>query len=231
MRGGAVGSSLRSPERGIRRAKLTQFFQHLQGSQTSEAIVTPDTLTRREAAKLVGVHQDTLSRLLNGVLAPAVLARSGRGGALRLSRPAIEVYVAVQRESRPLDPQQERARRDRAQALIGEQTYAARARELLPADEVARVWSAHIQAVRTKLLSWPATLTDQLHRASRGAGGPAAIERVLVVAIREVLIELSQSKAAASRQPSRAPRPNSTGRKPRKKTSKRRTSGGPGTIR
>ena len=97
-----------------------------------------DTTTRRAAAKMIGVHQDTLSRLLNGVLAPAVLERKGRGGALVLSRPAIAVYVSVMTEIRPLDPQYQRARRDRASADLAEHRLGVERGKYLLVEEVER---------------------------------------------------------------------------------------------
>lgn len=65
-----------------------------------------------------------------------------------------------------------------------------KAGRLLPVDEVRRVWSAHIAAVRTKLLALPVTLADKVHRTAtlEGAGG---VERALNVAVRDVLTELA----------------------------------------
>ena len=152
--------------------------------------MTKDTMTRREAAKAVGVHQDTLSRLLNGVLAAAVLERKGRGGALVLSRPAIEVYAAVMKERRPLDPQHERARRDAASADMAEHRLSVARGEFLPADEVERVWSGVVAAVRSKLLAVPDFLTDNICRAFE-LDGQAGIYSALKTAMREALNEMA----------------------------------------
>lgn len=88
---------------------------------------------------------------------------------------------------------EERAEKERWQGLLAQQTYLTRQRELLPAREVEKAWAAEVTAVRTKLLSWATTLADQVHRVSTLEGLPG-VERVLQDAVRDVLLELSNSQ-------------------------------------
>lgn len=84
----------------------------------------------------------------------------------------------------------ERARKERAQAVLAEQLAAARARELLPRDEVRRAWEQIVAAVRTALLSAPVSYSDRLIRAYT-LGGAQAHEQAFAEAMREVLHELA----------------------------------------
>lgn len=84
----------------------------------------------------------------------------------------------------------ERARRDRAQAVLAEQMARIRARDWLPREEVARQLQEEIDAAKAKLLSWESTLAHRLYRAAVNEKLPG-VERVLHVAVREVLLELS----------------------------------------
>lgn len=167
-----------------------------------------DRISRREAAEILDVHVDTVSKMIGEGLEVAVIERRGRGNALVLSRRAVLAFHGARRVPGDLDPKQERARRDRAQAVLSEQAFKQRARDLLPADEVERVWSGHISAVRTKILSWSAVLAGRIHRAARG--GVGAVEAELDAAVREVLTELA-AETSAGGPPARAPR-----RKPKK---------------
>jgi hypothetical protein len=89
------------------------------------------------------------------------------------------------------DVAKEKARREHSQALLHEQLHATRARDLLPREEVERIWTAEIAAVRAKLLAWPMTLADQVHRVAVLEGLPG-VERVLQEAVRQVLRELAE---------------------------------------
>lgn len=94
------------------------------------------------------------------------------------------------------NPLQDRARKERAQAALAEQAFQIRMRDLLPRDEVEKLWAAEVDAVRTLLLSWSTTLADQLFRAATvdGIGG---VERVLTDAVRDVLRELADPDRGA----------------------------------
>lgn len=123
-----------------------------------------------------------------------VLAR-GRGGRASRYDPAacaewLKARNAAETSADGLSPSQEKARREHWQALVAEQTYRQRAGELLPRDEVLKVWTAEVAAVRTRLLSWATTIADRVHRAGT-LEGLAGVERTLHDAAREVLTELS----------------------------------------
>jgi hypothetical protein len=98
---------------------------------------------------------------------------------------------AAKRPGSVFDVAKEKARREHSQALLHEQLHATRARDLLPREEVERIWMAEIAAVRAKLLAWPMTLADQVHRVAVLEGLPG-VERVLQEAVRQVLRELAE---------------------------------------
>ena len=90
----------------------------------------------------------------------------------------------------PVNLVAERARKERAQAVEAEQRVAIKAGALLARDEVERIWSAEIAAVRTRLLGLPQQHADQVHQAA-ATGGVAAVEVLLVDMIRAVLVEMA----------------------------------------
>ena len=96
-----------------------------------------------------------------------------------------------------VDVAQERARRERAQAVLAEQTFQMRSRELLPRVEVERVWESEVIAVRTKLLQIPPTFAERVYQAavSEGIGG---VERILMESVHDVLRELTDVEEAAT---------------------------------
>lgn len=102
-----------------------------------------------------------------------------------------------------------RARKELAQAIEAEQRVAIRAGRLIPVDEVDRVWSSQVAALRARLLSMPTALADRLCRIA-ATGGAAGIEAALETAIHEALRELSGSTDA---KPSSA-KPRTKRRKP-----------------
>lgn len=95
-----------------------------------------------------------------------------------------------------VDVAQERARRERAQATLAEQTFQMRSLELLPRVEVERAWEAEVIAVRTKLLSIAPTYAERVYQAamSDGIGG---VERLLTESVNDVLRELADVDEAA----------------------------------
>ena len=179
-------------------------------------------LTRRELALAMDVHPQTVTKWERDGLPIAERGRKGKPSryheaACRAWRTAREDAA---RSSGLVDVAQERARKERAQAILAEQAYQARARELLPRHEVEKVWAAEVAAVRRKLLSWPMTLSDQLFRAS-ALDGVAGLERVLTEAVHAVLLELSAAPVEEPAQPAPAPsRPSRT--RPRRPARRRR---------
>ena len=149
-------------------------------------------LTRRALAERLGVHMQTVTKWERDGLPTAKRGAKGR--------PSLydETEVRAWRQAREeaakssgiVDVAQERARKERAQAILAEQTYAIRSREFLPKHEIERAWAAETTAIRTHLLAWSTTLADRVYRAAtlEGLGG---VERVLHDATREVLRELA----------------------------------------
>ena len=165
-------------------------------------------VTRRELAHRLGVVMQTITKWEQAGM-PVV--EPGRKG-----KPSLYSVVAVRawltarekavKQGKTVDLVKERARKERAQAILAEQTVAIRARELVPLDEVEKAWAAEVSAVRAKLLSWPGTLSGRLHREAT-VNGLRGLERALESAVDELLLELSS--------------PATKHRPPRKKTAKK----------
>lgn len=163
-------------------------------------------LTRRELAEVLGVHMMTVTKFEQSGM--PIAERGGRGRASRYREVEVRAWLRGREEARSADGTvdlvRERARRERAQAELTEQTLKVRARVLLPSEEVERVWSTRLTALRTRLLAMPVMLADQLARAA-ALEGPAGVERQLTVAINEALRELAgaATTAAASGEPAK----------------------------
>lgn len=181
-------------------------------------------ITRQELAKALDVHEITITKWQREGM--PVAKRGGRG------RPSYYDEVEVRqwqdareeaaRTSEHLDVIQQRARKERAQALLAEQTLAIRARELVPRRDVEKAWAAEVSAVRAKLLVWPATISPQLARVAtlEGANG---VEAFLKSAVDDLLNDLSQpddgeQDMESTSSPARKKRTGS-----KKKASKKRT--------
>jgi phage terminase Nu1 subunit (DNA packaging protein) len=106
---------------------------------------------------------------------------ASRVNAMRRPKPA-----AVEDEQ--LDPPQERARRDRAATKKLELENGVREGQLIPADEVARIWQRVAGLVRSSLLNLPSKL------AARLAGKPAAeVQSILALEVSDILEALASS--------------------------------------
>lgn len=151
------------------------------------------TLTRQELAVALGCHPGSISKWQDAGM--PVFVRGGRGKPSKYDEVVVRAWLQQREEaarrSGPLDPLQERAAREHAQRLLLEQTHQVRAKELLPADEVAQIWAAEIGAVRAKLLAWPLTLADQVYRVATLEGLPG-VERVLHEAVYQALREIAE---------------------------------------
>lgn len=167
------------------------------GEQTDDEDESPSApagplLTRRVLAAVLGVHMQTVFKWERDGLPLAVRGRKGKPSKYREAdaRAWIQAREDAAKKSGTVDVAQERARKERAQAVLAEQTYEARARELLPRVEVQKAWEAEVVAVRNKLFAWSATIADKLFRVATLEGLPG-VENVLNEEIREVLRQLS----------------------------------------
>jgi phage terminase Nu1 subunit (DNA packaging protein) len=138
-------------------------------------------LTRRDLADLLGVHMGTIVKWDRDGMPVAERGRKGKPS--QYDEAAVRAWLAAREEAArapgaPMDVAQERAKKEHWQALLAEQTHRVRERELLPAAEVEKVWSAERDAIRTKVLASYATAADRVHRAAT-LEGVAGVERAL----------------------------------------------------
>lgn len=94
-----------------------------------------------------------------------------------------------------VDLARDRARKERAQAVLAEQTVQIRAKDLVPRVQVERAWATEVSAVRAKLLAWPSTISDRLYRES-AVRGVKGVERLIKEEVESLLRELSEPKQA-----------------------------------
>lgn len=152
-------------------------------------------LTRRQLANALHRHKQTITKWEDQGL--PIAKRGGRGRPSLYSEVKARAWLFLRQEDAkrpadaPLNFGQERARKTRWEAALREQMFRMRERQLLPRDEVERVWTAEVMAVRAAVLSWPQTLVDRLHGAATLEGRPG-IERELDTAVRQLLTEFSQ---------------------------------------
>jgi len=149
-------------------------------------------VTATEAGRILGMHRTEVSRRAQpgGVLEHAVVEPARGRKAARFSRRSINVYAAALRDQRELDPQHERARRDRASADMQEFKLRVEQGEYLPHAVVERMQVAEATAVKNILLAWSTTIADSLHRAAVRED-VHGVEAVLDRAVRDVLLELA----------------------------------------
>lgn len=137
------------------------------------------------------------------------IARRGRRGKpSRYREVAVRAWLqqreeAAQSVETGVDLAHARARKELAQAIEAEQRVALRAKVLIPIEEVDRIWSGQIAAVRARLLAWPAALADRLHRVAATEGAPG-IERLLQEAVYDTLRELAETPVKPVLKPRRA---------------------------
>lgn len=166
-------------------------------------------VTRKELAEKLGVVQDTITKWEQAGL--PVAEPGSRGIASRFSLADVKKWKRdrekAAQQNGTVDLTRERARKERAQAILAEQTAQIRARDLVPRVQVERAWAAEISAVRAKLLAWPATISDRLYRES-AVRGVKGVERVIKEAVEGLLRELS---APTPKKVTRAKKPRGSG--------------------
>jgi phage terminase Nu1 subunit (DNA packaging protein) len=156
-------------------------------------------LTRRELAALLSrdraagpVHMQTITKWEQAGMPTAERGRKGKPS--RYLEADVRAWLDAREKSAQtsgvVDLARERARKERAQAMVAEQTFAARTRQLLPREEVEKAWSGLVAAVRTKLLALPPALADQVHQTAL-LDGVDGVEQVLQAAVLDVLRELA----------------------------------------
>lgn len=152
-------------------------------------------VTRRELAQHLNVVMMTVTKWEQAGMPVVEPGRKGKPSLY--SEKEVRKWLAdrevLARDNGKLDVTQERARKERAQAIMAEQTVAIRARDLVPADQAEKAWAAEVSAVRAKLLSWPATISDSLFSAAT-LNKLQGVERVIKDAVEELLLELSKPK-------------------------------------
>lgn len=161
----------------------------------------PATLTRRALATLLGVHMQTVTKWERDGLPIAELGRKGKPSLY--VEADVRTWLAAREEavksSGTVDVARERARKERGQAVLAEQTFQMRQRELLPRAEVEKVWAAEQAAIRTKLLAIPIAYADRVQRAAT-LDGVIGVEQALKDAVYDALRELAD--------PDRPPQPS-----------------------
>ncbi len=161
-------------------------------------------VTRKELAERLHCHMQSITIWERQGL--PVFERGRRGRPSRYLESQVRAWKdAREQAAKPpghVDVAQERARKERAQAILAEQTYQARSRELLPAVDVERVWAQEVQAVRTAILATYTTAADRVHRAAVLDGVPG-----VEAAMKEIAYELLRELARPDREPPPAPVP------------------------
>jgi len=153
------------------------------------------TVTRPDLAELLDVNERTIAKWQAEGMPVLRRGRGGKPSDYNLAVAFRWARASGKFASQTVTPRgpSARDRKELAQAAESEQRVAARARTLLPVDEVEKSWGAIVTGVRAKLLAMPTALSDRLHRAavSHGAG---AVEAVLEEAVFDVLRELASNK-------------------------------------
>ncbi len=158
---------------------------------------TPALLTRRELAAAFAVHMLTVTKWERDGM--PIAKRGARGRPSLYDEAACRAWKILRDEAATKTSSLEQARiqKELSQAELNRQTAEIRAGNLLQREDVERVWSQHVAAVRRKLLHLPVSLADRLHRIAT-LEGPSAVEAKLLEAVEDVLNELAGAKPAAA---------------------------------
>lgn len=147
-------------------------------------------MTRVELARALRKNPQSVTKWLAEGMP---VAKRGKGGRASLFDPeAVGAWLEARNtvvSDGPVDVARERARKERAQAILAEQLAASRARELLPVAEVERVWSAERDAIRTAVLTLPSQ-APRVFRVGTLDGEPG-VEKALKEIAHEILRELA----------------------------------------
>jgi phage terminase Nu1 subunit (DNA packaging protein) len=162
-------------------------------SQGNKADKKGPLVTRRRLAELLDVHMMTVTKWERDGLPVAKRGRKGKPSLYR--EEAVQAWLfardqAAKSPDAPLDLAQERAKKERWQGFLAEQTFKVRDRQLIPAAEVEKVWLAEVTAVRAVILASYTADADRVFRAGT-LEGVAGVERELKDLAERVLRELA----------------------------------------
>lgn len=152
-------------------------------------------ITRRQLARRTRVHLATIHKWENAGMPVAL--RGGRGLESFFDWAVVQKWRKDREASAraatngPLDPMQARANRDKFQAMIAEQLYRSREKELLPAGDVLAIWAEHITAARAVLIAAVTTKAPEIERAAK-LSGVKGVEAALRALVDEALAELAR---------------------------------------
>lgn len=154
--------------------------------------MTRTLMTRRELAACLGCHPQTIVKWEAEGL--QVVERGRRGKPSTYDLAAVQAWLKAREEAArggdSPDLVRERARKERAQALLAEQLHATRAAKLLPADAVARVWAKERERARRGILRAYVEGAARVFRAGE-RNGLSGVERELKALGFEVLRDLA----------------------------------------
>lgn len=149
-------------------------------------------VTRRELAAILDYSMSGITKLEQ---AGCPVLEPGRKGKPSLySEIAVRAWLAAREEAAKtnghIDVAQERARKERAQGILAEQTFDIRARNLVPVAEAQKAVDSIAVAVKTTLLAWPMAAAPEIHNAAT-LHGTRGVEDVLRKLVEDVLRELA----------------------------------------
>lgn len=145
-------------------------------------------LTRRELAVKLGRHPQTVVKW--EVAGMPIAWRGRRGKPSRYREADVQAWLAA-REAQAqsgqgavgaLDVAQERAGKERWQARLAEQAFLMKQEQLLPREDVRRVWQAEQAAVRSSLLNSYTTQADRVYRAASRDGVDGVMRELKAIA-------------------------------------------------
>ena len=169
--------------------------------QAEKASKTREGLTRLALAAALGCAVRTIHKWEGEGLPVAIRGRGKQPS--RYDETAVRAWLQTREGQIRQDTAgltAARTQREHWQAKLAHQQYQVRGRMLLPVEQVDRIWSGQVAAVRARLLLMPQTLADKLLRIG-ATDGAAGIERELERAIHQVLTELSTGKTTKPRKP------------------------------
>lgn len=179
---------------------MVKKLSHRQGKPTisncstdrGTQLVKKKLVTRRELAQNLNVVMQTVTKWEQAGMPVEEPGRKGKPSLY--SEPEVRKWLTEREKAAQKngmhDVARERARKERAQAILAEQTYALRARDLLPRVQAEKAWATEVMAVRAKFLSWPATVGDRLARVAM-LKGKDEFKRSLKEEIKALLMEFS----------------------------------------